>query len=528
MNKYKRIGLFIVIFGLIGIRFINVLKRPMYLDEGIYMSWAEAMSRSRDNAYVSLSDGKTPLFYWSMSWLDPLIGNYLLTGRIISILSGLVTALSWVIIFYLNFNFKISLIFLILFLISPYGVFIERLAFSDSLMLCLASLSLLFLILFKKNIDKKKKLNLSVILMGFSGLFMGMSFAVKTSAKLFFVGYILVFLFWFADYIFRKKDIKRFLILLLGLVLYIAMYREIINCFRVGGHILWNSISDKEKLMVYAPSQVLKILLSNPLYIFNYSNLIFQYLFYYLSGIFIFFVLGIFGLVKKEQNRKFLWLLIYLAFGYFGISLSGRVMASRYIYSIYPVFIAIAVFGLDYFLSLKALGVKALVFALLIFVFLQSSLLIFSPEKALYATDDKNYFVKSHLTAIGLSQVIDYFKDMDKENVVVGVSGIWGIPEGSVILLEQSGINSQVVNIEGILKEKETINNKCDKGWFLIENSCFRLEYDSDKYKDFKKYAYVVGNDETVEKMLRLNADEIYKFSRNEGESSSYFFEIVD
>jgi len=528
VNRNKKIWLFIVIFTLIGLRFVNVLRRPLYLDEGIYMSWAESMTRSRDNAYISLSDGKTPLFYWTISWLDHLIGNYLLTGRLISIISGLITALSWSVIFYFSFNFKKSIIFLILYLISPYGIFIERLAFSDSMMLCLASLSLLFLLLFKKYIDRKNKLNLSLILMGFSGVFMGMSFAVKTSAKLFFVGYILIFLFWFANYVFRRKDIKRFLILILGLVLYIALYREIINYFRVGGHILWNSVSEKEKLMVYAPSEIFKILLSNPLYLFNYSNLIFQYLFYYLSGIFIFFILGAFSLVKKGKNRKFLWLLIYLAFGYFGISLSGRVMASRYIYSIYPVFIAFAVFGLDYLLSLKALRINILVFALIVFVFLQSSLLIFFPDKALYATDDKNYFVKSHLTALGLNEVIKYFQDLDEDNVVVGVSGIWGIPEGSTILLNQSGVASEVVNIKGILNEKKVVNKTCEKDWFMIDDGCYKMNYVSDKYNNYKKYLYIVGNDEIVEKMFGLNVKEIYRFSRVNGESSSYFFEIVD
>jgi len=508
MVSFKKISLIVLVILLLILRFSFILKSPLYLDEGIYISWADLTHQSKDFAYSSLQDGKTPLFFWFISVIGPKINNFLLAGRLISIVAGLITAVSWMIILLKNFDFKKAVIFLFLFLIAPYGFLVERMALSDSLLMSFFSLSLMFLILSKKILDEKKKkwFIKFVFYMIFSGIFLGFAYATKTTARLFLVTYLLISFFWLICYL-KNKKIRNFIVLFLGSIILVLFYKEIISYFRVGGHILWGSIAEKEKLMIYSPQEIIKRLTSNPLSVFNYSNLVFQYWGAYLSGLMIFVLIGTYKLISLKENRKFLWLLFCWIFMTAAICLSGKVMASRYIYSTYPIILAIAVFGVDYLLSFKNKKINIFVYLLMILVLRQSSLFVFNPEKALYAKDDQNYFVSGNLTTLGLDRVIEYFENKDKSKVLIGVSGTWGVPEGSFILLREAGLKSEIININRIIS-----SNKLDFGI-------------SDK-NEAARYLYMVGDDKLVEKLLELGVKKIYEFDRYRGTTKNYFLEI--
>lgn len=527
MICFKKTSIVVLILLLIVLRFSFILKSPLYLDEGIYISWADLIHQSKDFAYFSLQDGKTPLFFWMISVFGPLINNYLLAGRLISIFAGLVTAGCWMIIFFNYFNLRKSITYLFIFLIAPYGFLVERMALSDSLLMAFASLSLMFLMLFKKILDKKSKrktikLIVCIIL---SGIFLGFAYATKTTAKLFFVTYLIIAFFWIINY-FKNKKIKSIILMIFGLIIFIFFYNEIIGYFRVGGHILWNSIAEKEKLMIYSPREIIKRLINSPLSIFNYSNLVFQYLGVYLSGLIIFVLIGIWKLISLKENRKFLWLLFYWVFVTMAVCLSGKVMASRYIYITYPIILAIAVFGVDFLLSFKNKKIKIFVYLLMILVLGQSCLLVFNPEKALYANDDQDYFVSSNLTALGLPEVIKYFENKDKSKVLIGTSGTWGVPEGSSILLRETGLKSEIININKIVSSKPTKNNKCDKEWVKKDNLCWHLDFRTKNEDGVVKYLYVAGDDKLVEKILELGAKKIFQFDRYKGTTKNYLLEM--
>lgn len=527
MLKYKKYIFFgLVILPLI-IRFLYILKTPLYLDEGIYINWADLFNQSKDFAYLSLLDGKTPLFYWLVSFTNPLFNNYLLSGRLISILAGLISIICWMIIFWIFFDFKKSIIFLFLSLISPFGYFVERLALTDSLLMSFANISLMFLLLSKKILDEKKSFKKIrfIVCMFFSGLFLGFAYATKTSARLFFVTYLLISLFWIINF-FKNTKIKNIIFMFFGLVVLVFVYNEVINYFRVGGHIFWNSVSEKEKLMIFSPREIFLRLINNPLSAFNYFGLIIQYWVAYLSGLMIFVFIGIYKLISEKKNREFLWLLFYWICVTLAISLSGKVMASRYIYATYSVMLAIAVFGIDYLFSLKKIKINIFVYSLMLLILFQSLFFIFNPEKAIYSKDDQSYFVSSSLTALGLPKVIEYFNNKDKSNVVVGVCGTWGVPEGSSVLLKQSGIKSEIINVNSIITSKPTINNKCEKRWIYKNESCWKIDFGFDDKSDTVRYLFIAGDDIWVEKLIELGVEKIYEFERYKGITKNYFLKI--
>ena len=527
MTNINKIFIPLLVVLLLVLRFSFILKSPLYLDEGIYISWADLIHQSKDFAYLSLQDGKTPLFFWMISAFGPFINNYLLSGRLISLFAGLVTAVCWMIIFSKYFNLRKSIIYLFLFLIAPYGFLVERMALSDSLLMAFTSLSLMFLVLSKKILDEKnrRKIIKFIACMLFSGISLGFAYATKTTTRLFFVTYLMIASFWVIGYL-KNKKLKNIFLMSLGLIILMFFYKEVISCFRVGGHILWSSIAEKEKLMIYSPQEIIKRLIDNPLSAFNYSNLLLQYWGAYLSGLMIFVLIGTFKLIFTKENRKFLWLLFYWVFVTAAICLSGKVMASRYIYATYPIMLAIAVFGVDFLLSFKNKKIDMFVCLLMVLVLGQSCLLVFNPEKAIYAKDDQSYFVSSGLTALGLPEVIKYFDNKDKSKVLVGVCGTWGVPEGSSILLREAGLKSEIINVNEILSSKPLENNKCDKWWIKKDSLCWRLDFGIGDESNTVRYLFVAGDDKAVEKLLEVGVKKIYQFDRYKGITKNYFLEV--
>ncbi len=505
------------------VRFCFILKNPMYLDEGIYLSWAQLIGISKNFAYTSLQDGKTPLFFWLLHYFGSLIKNYLLAGRLISIISGLITAISWMLIFSKK-NTR-SIFYLFLFLIAPYGFLIERMALTDSLLVALSSFSLMLIIKGKNILEKKEntKYIYFFILMIFSGISLGFAYATKTTAKLFLVTYLLIILFWIFSYFLNKKY-KKLIFIILGTILLFLFYSEVVNCFRTGGQAFWISIKEKEKLMIYSPEQIINRLVNNPLSSFTYAKLFFDYLLNYVSFLLIFIIVGLFNIVKEKKNRKFIWLIFSFLFISVSVCLSGKVMSSRYIYLTYPTLIGLAVFGLEYLISLKKTWLNFAIVLIFILTINKSLLLVFNFEKASYSQDDQSYLVSGNLTNFGLKKVINYFDNKEKNNVLIGINGSWGIPEGSSIILKENNLNSIILKKEEIIEKKESINNSCPKTWLKKDNFCLKLNFKQEENID--KYLYLVGGKEMVDNLSNFNFTEIYEFKKNKGNNSNYFLKI--
>src|SRR5258708_6450189 len=141
---------------LVLLRSFHLLTFPLYLDEGIYLAWAHLIAKDLSLAYVSLNDGKTPLFMWIVASLSHSIQSSFLIARMLSVIAGGVTAVSWTHITKITFGKKYMRWYMLLSLIVPYLYFVERMGFVDSLLTAFASLSLVFLLWTKIWVQKKK------------------------------------------------------------------------------------------------------------------------------------------------------------------------------------------------------------------------------------------------------------------------------------------------------------------------------------------------------------------------------------
>src|SRR3989344_8137335 len=69
-------------------RIINLKGIPIFTDEAIYIRWAQIGLNDPAHRYISLTDGKQPLFTWL---IYPFLGVFqdpLFAGRFVSVLSG--------------------------------------------------------------------------------------------------------------------------------------------------------------------------------------------------------------------------------------------------------------------------------------------------------------------------------------------------------------------------------------------------------------------------------------------------------
>ena len=93
LKKYKIEIFILVILALIyfASRFYNILSLPIFTDEAIYIRWAQIAKQDASWRFISLTDGKQPMFIWLMMVSLRFIQDPLLAGRAVSVGAGFFT-----------------------------------------------------------------------------------------------------------------------------------------------------------------------------------------------------------------------------------------------------------------------------------------------------------------------------------------------------------------------------------------------------------------------------------------------------
>ena len=123
-----------VLVGMIGVvllgfflRVYNLTILPIFVDEAIYIRWAQVMASEATLRFLPLSDGKQPLFMWVLMFLIDYFSDPLFIGRLVSVASSVGTMFGIFIFSYLLFKNKaVSLFSVFAYSISPFSVFSLR------------------------------------------------------------------------------------------------------------------------------------------------------------------------------------------------------------------------------------------------------------------------------------------------------------------------------------------------------------------------------------------------------------------
>src|SRR3989338_2009720 len=79
----------LIIAGYLATRLTNLTTLPIFTDEAIYIRWGQIGLRDASHRFLSLEDGKQPLFVWLMYPMLKIFSDPLIAGRMVSVMAGL-------------------------------------------------------------------------------------------------------------------------------------------------------------------------------------------------------------------------------------------------------------------------------------------------------------------------------------------------------------------------------------------------------------------------------------------------------
>jgi hypothetical protein len=396
-------------------RLINLTIIPIFTDEAIYSFWAQVALHDPANRFISLEDGKQPLFIWLAAISQKFISDPLIATRLVSVFAGLSSVFGIYLLAKNLFNQKIAQISSILYVILPFTLLYDRLALFDSLLTATGIFSMLFTV----KLVKYPKLENSLLL----GVSLGLATITKSSGFLFlYLVPVSLILFQFKD----KNRIQNFF-KWLGFAILAGLISQIIyNSLRLSE--LFYLIERKNTEFIRSFSEVI----NNPLESF-YSNstTIYSWIISYIGlPLFVLFVLGIIlGLFKKKL--QIILLSAYIFAPFLAESLFNKVLYPRFVLFYFPFIIIIIAAAISNLINLKRkynLIVIGFVLLMLIIPLHTSFKLLTDPKNARIAISDSNQYINDWPAGFGVKEIVQFLKNQPQnEDIFVGTEGTFGL-----------------------------------------------------------------------------------------------------
>lgn len=422
-----------------ALRLPNLTLQPIFADEAIYIRWAQVMQAEPTLRFLPLSDGKTPLFMWSLIPLFKLIEDPLLAGRLLSVFSGFFTLIGAIFLGWKFFNKKIGLFSGLLVVITPMLVFFDRMALVDSMLAAFFIWSLIFSMLLVKYL----RLDLAILL----GYFLGGGLLTKSPGFFSILTLpVTILLFNFSS----KKRQGRILKLFGLWVVAIATALMIYNILRLGPG--FDNLNSRNQDYTFSPAEVL---LEHPLdpLIPHFNDLVDWLPKMITLPILILILCGIASSVYK-RNKEAGVLLAWSITPLFIEMLFLKTFTARYILFVFPPLLVVAAWGFTSIFDLVKykFWIKFLVFLILTlpFALIFNYHLLTDPTKANLPKEERQGYLIDWTAGYGLKEIALYLSDYAKtsgKKVIVGTEGSFGtLQEGLQIYLDK---NRQVVIIGG-------------------------------------------------------------------------------
>lgn len=504
---YILIGLGILILYLV--RFYNLTLLPIFADEAIYIRWSQVMSAEPTLRFLPLSDGKQPLYMWILMFYVKRMSDPLFAGRILSVISGLGTIIGIFSVSYLLFKNKlVSLISSLMWAISPFSFFFDRMALVDSLLAMFGVWTLFFGILTAKT----KRLDFAMI----NGFVLGFALLTKSPAVFF---TLLIPTTW----IFIERKSQIFKLVLLLLVTYLIGY-GMYNIQRLGPN--FQLLASRTQDYVFPISHAW----TNPMDPFKFHiEQIFKDWFVKM-GPWPILSLGLIGIFInwKKQWREKLVLLAWFLGPILIESMYSKTFTVRYILFTLPPFFILSslVFSEHKNKIIKIFSI--LFFSIFILTALRFDyLLLTSPEKVNLPSSERSGYLEEWTSGTGIKEVADYIKNEHiknpNEKIVVGTEGYFGtLPDGLQIYLEKIpnvtviGTGLDFTEVPQSLRDSFKSGTKT---YFVVNSSRLKIKSDDFDKKGLKVIA-------TYKKTDRREKD-THEYIWYGLYDTFYFFEIV-
>lgn len=396
-------------------RLYNLKIIPIFTDEAIYAYWAQVALHDPANRFVSLEDGKQPLFIWIAAILQNFIEDPLVASRLVSVFAGFGSLIGIYLLTKELFDRKVALLASFLYIILPFTLLYDRMALFDSLVTMFG----IWAILLSVKIVREPRLDLALL----NGFAIGLAMITKSSGN-FFLYFLPLSLLLINC---RSKDFKLKFLKWIGFSLITFFITQLIyNSLRLSP--LFYIIARKNLGFIRSYSEVL----SNPFEYFlsNLDAMAGWTITYIGIPLFIIFLLSLAcGFYKRNLRIIYLSLLIFLPF--FAEAIFNKVLYARFLLFYFPYLIVIVAAGLIWLID-KFKGMRGQIIALfllsLIIPHMMSFRLLTRPTKANIPENDSSQYLNSWPAGYGVDEIVEILKkESQDKKVYVGTEGTFGL-----------------------------------------------------------------------------------------------------
>jgi len=388
LAKYEWLILLAITVGYFALTTLSLTKLPIFVDEALYLRWSQIAWHDVSWRFISLTDGKQPLYIWLVIPFMKLIRDPLFAGRMASVVSGYFTVFGMGYLGWLLKDKKTGLIAMILAALSPYLFFYYRFGIMEATLIT----SVIWVVNLSILLAKTRRLDVALIL----GMVTGLSLLVKSSALFFCLLIPFAYLLDFdAKKIFTKKTLRY-----LGLVLTSWLIAYLIyNIQRLSPWM--HMIAEKNAFFTVGYGEIFnepKRLINNFLDVWRWQ------ISYTTIPVLIFFAFGLYKLFRTNL-RTFIYYSSLLLGPVLGTVALASLFAPRYIIYATPFFLIFSAYGIS---TIK--NSKLLLTTLLFVLILPLSLiikLISDPIHFPYVKVDEGY-VNGWSAGNGVKQIADW------------------------------------------------------------------------------------------------------------------------
>ena len=424
------------------LRLVFLTRLPIFTDEAIYIRWAQIALHDSSWRFISLTDGKQPMYVWVAMVFLKFIHDPLIAGRLVSVMTGFLTMLG---IFFLTLelfkNRTTAFLTAALYIFYPFAQVLDRMALYDSMVATFYVWALYFSVLLVRKIRLDIAYTLGFIIGG----------GVLTKSSNFFSIYLLPFLLILFDFKQKKLKLQLFRVIVLAVVSALVGY-GFYQVLRLSP--LYDMIATKNATFVYPFSQWI----GHPfLYVFSNLNGLSSWLIQYLTPSYLILILLAILFINKFFREKVL-LLLYFALPFLALALFGRLIYPRFIFLMSLMLLPLAAWSLNYIFeeitkifSKNILVAQIIQIILLLMVigyplFVSLSFAV-DPVNAQIADADSKQYVSSWAAGWGVSQSVSFFKQQAAEQkIYIATEGTFGLlPES----LEMYLVDNPNIKIQG-------------------------------------------------------------------------------
>lgn len=414
------------------LRLSTLTQLPIFTDEAIYLRWAQIALQDANWRFISLTDGKQPLFIWAVILSMKFFHDPLVAGRTVSVGAGLLTMLGFFFLGRETFKNKWAGIASSgLYAIFPFALVYDRMALYDVLVGTFAVWGLYMTVLLFRHPKLDKAL-----LMGFVT---GAAVLNKTNG--FFTIYLLPFAVLLFD--FHEKNWQRRLLRLVGLsLLVIVMTYGFYSILRLSP--FFYIIKQKNALFFYPLSEWIHHPFMNLLSNFSaFDDWYMRYVGLPLSLT----ALASIIIDKKFWREKVLFLLWFII-PFVGFAFIGKTVYPRYIFPMTLTLLPLAAYTLVIlFKKLNITMWSVVVILVLLYSLLTDFLIIYNFAGSPVPSADKGQYLTAWPAGVGVKEATDYFKkEAATRPIYIGTEGTFGLlPYAFELYL----VNNPAITIKG-------------------------------------------------------------------------------